>query len=217
MIRIVIADDHHLVRQSIVSLFERMDDIEIVGEAADGHETLSLIQKKRPDIVIMDISMPLMNGIEATHKIQSLYVDTRVIILSMHSDEDVVLQALKNGAKGYLLKSSVVEELIIAIRSVSRGEMYLSPSIAQSVLSDFLRSDSTEKQMTVLDRLSSREREILQLIIEGNTNKAIALTLNISIKTVEKHRASIMRKLDVHSLPELILFALKHRVVFLVE
>ena len=217
MIRIVIADDHHLVRQSIVSLFERMDDIEIVGEAADGHETLSLIQKKRPDIVIMDISMPLMNGIEATRQVQSLDVDTQVIILSMHSDEDVVLQALKNGAKGYLLKSSVVEELIIAIRSVSRGEMYLSPSIAQSVLSDFLQSDSSERPKTVLDRLSFREREILQLIVEGHTNKAVALTLNISIKTVEKHRASIMKKLDVHSLPELILLALKHRVVFLAE
>lgn len=217
MIRIVIADDHHLVRQSIVFLFEQMDDIEIVGEAADGYESLSLIQKKRPDIVIMDISMPLMNGIEATHKIQSLHVDTRVIILSMHSDEDVVLQALKNGAKGYLLKSSVVEELIIAIRSVNRGEMYLSPSITQSILSDFLHSDPADKPMTVLDRLSSREREILQLIIEGHTNNAVAIALNISIKTVEKHRASIMRKLDVHSFPELILFALKHRAVFLVE
>ena len=139
MIRIVIADDHQLVRQSIVSLIEKAGDMEVVGEAADGHETLNLVQRKRPDLAMLDIAMPLLNGIETTRRIQALSVDTRVVILSMLSDEDVVRQALRCGASGYLLKSSVVEELLIAIRSTCSGGIYLSPSIAQTVLPDSCR------------------------------------------------------------------------------
>ena len=217
MIRIVIADDHQLVRQSIVSLIEKAGDMEVVGEAADGHETLNLVQRKRPDVAMLDIAMPLLNGIETTRRIQELSVDTRVVILSMHSDEDVVRQALRCGASGYLLKRSVVEELLIAIRSANRGEIYLSPSIAQTVLSGFLQTESTNESSTVLEQLSSREREILQLIVEGHTNQAAAEVLNISAKTVEKHRAILMKKLEVHNLPDLILLALKHRLAFLDE
>ena len=217
MIRIVVADDHQLVRQSIVSLIEKTEDMEVVGEAADGHETLDLVQRKRPDVVMLDIAMPLLNGIETTRRIQALSVDTRVVILSMLSDEDVVRQALRCGARGYLLKRSVVEELLIAIRSANTGEIYLSPSIAQTVLSGFLQTESANESSAVLDQLSSREREILQLIVEGHTNQAAAEVLGISAKTVEKHRAILMKKLEVHNLPDLILVALKHRLAFLDE
>lgn len=217
MIRIVVADDHQLVRQSIVSLIEKAEDMEVVGEAADGHETLDLVQRKRPDVAMLDIAMPLLNGIETTRRIQTLSVDTRVVILSMHSEEDVVRQALRCGASGYLLKKSVVEELLIAIRSANKGEIYLSPSIAQTVLSGFLQTESANESSTVLEQLSSREREILQLIVEGHTNQAAAEVLSISAKTVEKHRAILMKKLEVHNLPDLILLALKHRLAFLDE
>ncbi len=217
MIRIVVADDHQLVRQSVVSLIEKAEDMEVVGEAADGHETLDLVQRKRPDVAMLDIAMPLLNGIETTRRIQTLSVDTRVVILSMHSEEDVVRQALRCGASGYLLKKSVVEELLIAIRSASKGEIYLSPSIAQTVLSGFLQTESANESSTVLEQLSSREREILQLIVEGHTNQAAAEVLGISEKTVEKHRAILMKKLEVHNLPDLILVALKHRLAFLDE
>ena len=217
MIRIVVADDHQLVRQSIVSLIEKAEDMEVVGEAADGHETLNLVQRKRPDVAMLDIAMPLLNGIETTRRIQTLSVDTRVVILSMLSDEDVVREALRCGARGYLLKRSVVEELLIAIRAANKGEIYLSPSIAQTVLSGFLQTESTNESSTVLEQLSSREREILQLIAEGHTNQAAAEVLSISEKTVEKHRAILMKKLEVHNLPDLILVALKHRLAFLDE
>ena len=217
MIRIVVADDHQLVRQSIVSLIEKAEDMEVVGEAADSHETLNLVQRKRPDVAMLDIAMPLLNGIETTRRIQTLSVDTRVVILSMHSDKDVVHQALRCGASGYLLKKSGVEELLIAIRSANKGEIYLSPSIAQTVLSGFLQTESTNESSTVLEQLSFREREILQLIVEGHTNQAAAQVLGISAKTVEKHRAIMMKKLEVHNLPDLILVALKHRLAFLDE
>ena len=215
MIRIVIADDHNLVRQSIASLIEKAEDMEVVGEAATGHDTVRMVQQKRPDVVLLDIAMPLMNGIEVTRRLQSLAVDANVIILSMHSDESVVRQALKHGATGYLLKSSDIEELLIAIRSASKGESYLSPPIARIVLTEYLQIGSTEEPLNILDRLSSRESEILQLVIEGQTNREVAKVLNLSVKTVEKHRSTLMKKLNVCSLPELIKIATKHRLVFL--
>lgn len=214
MIRIVIADDHHLIRQGIVSLLDQVEDIEVVGEAADGYETLKLIQRKKPDIVMVDIAMPLLNGIETTRRIQEMDIDTRVIILSMYSEEGVVRQALISGAKGYLLKSSVFEELPIAIRSASKGEIYLSPSIAQTVLSEYLTSEPATEAMSLRVRLVSREREILQLVVEGHTNQDMAYILSVSAKTVERHRASLMKKLEVRNLPDLIRIALKHRLVF---
>ena len=214
MIRIVVADDHHLVRQSILALLEQAEDIEVVGEASNGHEALTLTQQKLPDVVLVDIAMPRLNGLETTYKIHALGVDTRVIILSMYSDESVVRQALRNGARGYLLKSSDVDELLLAIRSVAVGEIFLSPMIARSVMAHDLRAGSATGSSTVVDRLSSREREIMQLIVEGNTNRSVAEILGISIKTVEKHRASLMRKLGVRDIPDLIQVALKHHLVF---
>lgn len=217
MIKVVIADDHHLFRQSIRSLLETTDDIEVVGEASDGQETLKLIQRERPDVALVDIAMPLLNGIEATHRIQSLDVGTRVVILSMYSDEDMVRQALKNGAKGYLLKRSLVEELLLAIRSASIDEVYLSPTIAKGVLSGYLQNETDDRTLTPVDQLSSREREVLQLIAEGHTNQAAAHILNVSAKTVEKHRTNLTKKLEARSLPDLVRIALKHRLTFLDE
>lgn len=217
MIKVVIADDHNLFRQSIKSLLETTDDIEVVGEASDGQETLKLIQRKRPDVALLDIAMPLLNGIEATHRIQSLDVGTRVVILSMYSDEDMVRQALKNGAKGYLLKRSLVEELLIAIRSASIDEVYLSPSVAQAVLSGYLQNETDDRTLSPVDRLSSREREVLQLIAEGHTSQAAAHILNVSAKTVETHRTNLTKKLKARSLPDLVRIALKHRLTFLDE
>lgn len=217
MIQIVISDDHHLVRQCIVSLLDQVEDIEVVGEAADGHETLKLTRRKKPDIVVVDIAMPLLNGIETVRRIREMTADTCVIILSMYSDEDLVRQAFRNGAKGYLLKSSFAEELLIAIRSASKGEIYLSPSIAQPVLSEYLHSELTTEAMIIRERLSPCEREILQLVVEGHTNRDVAQILSVSVKTVERHRASLMKKLEVRSLPDLIRIALKYRLVFLDE
>ncbi|MCY3711862.1 MAG: response regulator transcription factor [Gemmatimonadetes bacterium] len=217
MISIIVADDHHLVRKSIVSLIEKWEGMEVVGEAADGHGALKLVRQKRPDLAIVDIAMPMMNGIETTRQIQSLSVGTKVVILSMHTDKRVVRQSLRCGAKGYLLKKSFAEELMIAIRSVGQGGTYLSPSIAKTVVSDYLRTDLADEASTVIDQLSSREREIVQLIVEGFTNKAVAQVLNISSRTVEKHRAALMKKLNVTSLPELILKATEYRIAFLVD
>ena len=217
MIRIVIADDHHLIRQSIVSLLDQVEYIEVVGEAADGHDTLKLTRRKRPDIVMVDIAMPLLNGIETTRQIREMDIGTRVIVLSMYSEEDVVREAFKSGAMGYLLKSSVVEELLIAIRSASKGETYLSPAIAQTMLSVYLKSEPATESMIIRKRLSSREREILQLVVEGHTNRDVAQILSVSAKTIERHRASLMKKLEVHNMPDLIRIALKHRLVFLDE
>ena len=217
MISVVVADDHHLVRQSIVSLLEQADDVEVVGEASNGHEALSLIQTENPDVALVDIAMPQLNGLETAYRIQALGVDTCVIMLSMYSDDTVVHRALENGARGYLLKSSGVDELLLAIRSVCKGETFLAPGITRFVLTGDRRSDLTSESSTELDGLTSREREIMQLIVEGNTNRSVAELLGISIKTVEKHRASLMRKLGVQGIPDLIQVALKHHLVFLVE
>lgn len=215
MIRTVVVDDHHLVRQSVVSLLEKNDEIEVVGQASNGYEALKLIKRKRPDIALLDIAMPHLNGLEATRRIMKLDCNTRVIILSIHTDESVVRQAVLNGASGYLLKSSVFEELLIAIRSARNGETYLSPPIAQKVLSKYLEMHTAIETESVRDRLSSRELEILQLIVENHTNSTIAKILNLSIKTVEKHRASLMKKLEVRTLPDLILVAIKNKLVFI--
>ncbi|MXZ74856.1 MAG: response regulator transcription factor [Gemmatimonadetes bacterium] len=217
MIKVVIADDHHLFRESIKSLLETTDDIEVVGEASDGQETLKLIQRKRPAVALVDIAMPLLNGIETTYRIQSLDVETRVVILSMYSDEDMVRQALKNGAKGYLLKRSLVEELLLAIRSANIDEVYLSPAVARSVLTGYLQNETGDRTLSPVDRLSSREREVLQLIAEGHTNQATAHLLNISAKTVETHRTNLTKKLEARNLPDLVRIALKYRLTFLDE
>ncbi len=217
MIKVILADDHHLVRQGIRSLLEKAGDIEVVAEAENGQEAIELTEKHQPDILVTDIGMPRLNGVQAAEQIQRLDLPTQVIILSMHSDETIVRQALRNGAAGYLLKDSVAEELLLAIRAAGRGEVYLSPTISKLVMNDFINSPGDVEILDNFDRLSPREREVMQLVAEGYTNKAIATTLHIAPKTVEKHRANLMNKLDVQDLAGLIRIAIKHGLIFLDE
>jgi DNA-binding NarL/FixJ family response regulator len=216
MIRVVVADDHHLVRQGIRALLERAGDIQVVGEAADGQEAVELVARLTPDVLVMDIAMPRLNGTEATARVRTLDVGTQVVILSMHSDPTLMRETLRNGAQGYLLKISVTEELLLAVRAASRGEIYLSPAISHFVVGDFLmRQSDTEK--TGFTALTPREREVLQLIAEGHTNSSLAQQLQISVKTVEKHRANLTAKLDVNDIAGLTRIAIQHGLIFIDE
>jgi len=216
MIRVILADDHHLVRHGIRALLEKADDIEVIGEAENGQEALDLVASLAPDVLVVDIAMPRLNGIQAAEQIRAQGMATRVVILSMHSDETLVRQALRCGASGYLLKRSVAEELPLAVRAAKRGEIYLSPAVG-SIVADMLISQGKAEEASTFDRLSAREREVLQLIAEGHTNKEIAQVLHISTKTVEKHRASVMSKLGVNDLAGLVRAAIKHGVIFVDE
>jgi len=213
MIRVVIADDHNLVRQGIRAILEKADDLEVVGEAEDGIEAVQLAQSTLPDIVVMDISMPRLNGTQATQRIQALRLPTRVVILSMYSEKSLVRQALRLGAQAYVLKRAVADELLLAIRAAKNGDTYLSPPIAGSILREFLASASPAEDASAYDRLSPREKEVLQLIGEGHKNQEIAQALVVSVKTVEKHRASLMSKLDIHDIASLVRVALKEGLI----
>jgi len=217
MIHVILADDHHLVRQGIRSLLEKTGDIEILAEAENGQEAVKLTERLAPDVLVMDIAMPRLNGIQAAEQIRSLGLATQVVILSMYSDETLVRQALRAGVRGYLLKRSVVEELLLAIRAAIRGEIYLSPAISHMIMTEFLAGQSTIAAASPFDQLSTREREALKLVAEGATNKVIAEAMHISIKTVEKHRTNLMTKLNVHDLAGLIRIAIKHGLISLDE
>lgn len=213
MINIVIADDHPLVRQGIRSLFEKASDIQIVGEAADGQEAVEMVQRLLPDVVVMDVVMPRLNGTQALEKIRALGLPTQVVILSMYSDETLIYQVLRRGARGYVLKNSVSEELLMAVRAAARNEIFLTPAVSGVILPDLLVNRQVPKEQAAFEALSPREREVLQLIAEGNTNSKIAEKLFISEKTVEKHRASLMSKLDVHEIVGLFRIAVKHHLI----
>jgi DNA-binding NarL/FixJ family response regulator len=215
MIRVVLADDHHLVRQALRALLEKAGDIEVVGEAADGAEALDLVQRLLPDVLVLDIAMPHLNGLEAVGRLRSLEVKTRALILSMYADDILVRQALRNGAKGYLLKRAVTEELLLAVRAVSRGDTFLCPEVAGPVLNGLVDAPLPIRDLGPLDQLTSREREVLQLVAEGHTNRAIATHLHLSEKTVEKHRGHLMAKLSVHDTAALVRLAIRHGLVAL--
>ncbi|MGD2079524.1 MAG: response regulator transcription factor [Nitrospirota bacterium] len=206
--RVLLADDHKMVRDGLRTLLEKQPDMEIVGEASDGRDTLKLIDVLSPDIVIMDIAMPNLNGIDATHQIRQDHPGVKVIALSMHSDKRFVGKMLKAGAWGYLLKDSAFEDLVVAIRAVMQNKRYLSPDIAGIVVEDFV-SPSRQMDSSAYSLLSGREREVLQLMAEGKTTRQIAEKLNVSIKTVETHRMKIMDKLDIRSLAELTKYAIR--------
>jgi DNA-binding NarL/FixJ family response regulator len=172
MIRVIVADDHHLVRQGIRMLLEKAGDIEVVGEAEDGQEAVEMAERLTPDVLVMDISMPRLNGTQATERIHSRGLATQVVILSMHADETIVRQALRYGAKGYVLKRAVAEELLLAVRAANLGDTYLSPPIAGSILSEFLAASNGSDEPDVMERLIPRERQVLQLLAEGGGNRA---------------------------------------------
>ena len=209
--RIVIADDHSLVRVGVRTLLEQLHGVEVVGEASDGREALEAIKKHRPDIALLDIGMAGMNGLETTARVTKDYPNVRVIILSMHATEEYVWQALRAGAKGYLLKDSGLSELELAIKAVSNGEMFLTPAVSKKVVLDYMQRMDTET--TPVERLTRRQREVLQLIAEGNTVKEIAYQLNLSVKTVETHRSQLMGRLDIHDVPGLVRYAMRMGII----
>ncbi len=198
MIRVAIAEDHHLVRDGIRALLERASDIEVVGEAIDGLEAVALVEKEQPDVVVMDLTMPGLNGIEATVRIGSSNGRTEVVILSMHADPALIRKAMQAGAKAYVLKGSVTEELLLAVRTAHQGATYLSVAASESFLD--MAAEGTDRENP---GLTPRELEILRLIGDGFTNRAIGRKLSVSVKTVERHRTSLMGKLDAHSIVEL--------------
>jgi DNA-binding NarL/FixJ family response regulator len=210
-IRIVLADDHALVRAGIRALAQNIAGVEVVAEAVDGRQALASIKTHQPDIVLMDISMAGLNGLEAAARVAKDFPNTRVIILSAHSNEEYVCQALRAGAAGYLLKDAGTSELDLAIKSVARGETYLSPAVSKHVIADYLRRTGGETGS--LEILTPRQREILQLIAEGQTTKQIAHTLHISVKTVETHRMQLMERLDIHDVAGLVRYAIRMGLV----
>ena len=207
-IRILLADDHAVVRQGFKMILAAQSDMEIVGEAANGREAVELAQQLSPDVVVMDVSMPELNGIEATRRLASSVPHARVVALSMHKDSVYVREILRAGARGYLLKDSGAADLVAAIRAVASGESYLSPAVSNAVLDDYRRIATNP-----IDLLTSREREVLQLLAEGKTNKEIAGVLNLSVYTVDAHRGRIMEKLNLHSIGELVRFAVRNGLI----
>ncbi|GBE34547.1 oxygen regulatory protein NreC [bacterium BMS3Bbin06] len=204
----VLVDDHAIFREGLRCLIEKQPDIEVVGEAADGRKAIHVAKELRPDLVIMDVKMPVMNGIEATRQIVDKFSGVKVLALSMYSDTRFVLEMLRAGASGYLLKDSTFEELNRAIRTVVSNKIYLSPGIACIVVETLLSQQSSSDSL-VFSLLTDREREVLQLLSEGNSTKQIALHLYVSVKTVESHRKNIMNKLDIHTVAELTKYAIR--------
>jgi two-component system, NarL family, response regulator NreC len=212
-IRILLADDHTVVRDGLRALLEKQPDMTVVGEAADGRDSVRLAEEQSPDVVVMDIAMPNMNGIEATRRILAANPRTNVVMLSMHQDESYVLRSLKAGAKGYLLKDSLRSDVIEAIRTVSQGRSFMTRKVSRILQEDYIREMERRGLEDSYDLLTDREREILQLVAEGKTNKDVATLLNISLTTVETHRTHILQKLGLHSVPELILYAVRKGII----
>ena len=205
--RVLLADDHVLVRAGIRSLLEKMSGIEVVAEAGDGYEALELTKKHFPNVVLMDIAIPGLNGLEALARATKEFPAVKVIILSMHANEEYVLRALRSGVCGYLLKDAAVTELELALRAVTRGETYLSPRISKRVIGSYLERLGNERPLR--EELTPRQREIVQLIAEGKSTKEIAFLLKVSVKTVEAHRAQLMARLDIHDVAGLVRYAMR--------
>lgn len=210
-IRVLLADDHTLVRAGIRSLLKGLENVEVVGEAGDGQEAVRLAESLRPDVVLLDVGMPGLNGLDVAARLVTHDASIRVLILSMHTSEEYVLRALRAGCAGYLLKGSAVAELEIAVRAVARGETYLSPAVSKHVMDDYVRR--TGGATDPIDALTPRQREVLQLVAEGNTSKDIADRLGLSFKTVEAHRAQIMERLGLHDVAGLVRFAMRMGLV----
>jgi DNA-binding NarL/FixJ family response regulator len=212
-VRILLADDHTIVRQGLRKVLEERPEWEVVAEAGDGREAVRLAEQHRPDIAIVDVAMPLLNGVEVTRQIAKRVPNTRVLVLSMHADEAYVIQILQAGATGYLLKDSADVDLLKAVEEAVSGRSFFSPAIARVMLDDYRRQLTDKGVSDRYEILSDREREIFQLIAEAKTNKEIAALLNVSPSTVETHRAHIMEKLDLHSAAEIVLYAVRRGVI----
>ena len=212
-IRILLADDHTVVRDGLRALLEKQPDMTVVAEASDGRDSIRLAEEQSPDVVVMDIGMPSLNGIEATRRILAANPRTAVVMLSMHQDESYVLRSLKAGAKGYLLKDSLRGDVIDAIRAVAQGRSFLTRKVRCMLQEDYVRQMESRGLDDSYDLLTDREREVLHMVAEGKSNKEVAGLLNISPTTVETHRAHILQKLGIHSVPELILYAVRKGIV----
>jgi DNA-binding NarL/FixJ family response regulator len=212
-IRIVLADDHTIVRNGLRVLLERQADFLVVGEASNGREALDVVDREKPEIAILDISMPILNGIEAARRITAEYPKTGVLILSMHSDEGYILKALKAGTRGYLLKDSAEADLIQAVRAVCAGKAFFSPAVSKVLADDYLRQIRQQGTEDPYDLLTARERELLQLVAELRSTKEIADLLGLSPHTVDRHRGNLMQKLNIHSIPEIILYAVRKGLI----
>jgi two-component system response regulator NreC len=213
VIRVLLADDHTLIRAGLRMVVAAQPDFTAVGEAGDGREAVAMAQNLKPDVVVMDIGMPNLNGIEAARQIRAALPDTQVVMLSMHSDEAYILRALKAGAKAYLLKDSAEADLARAIRAAAAGKSFFSPAVGKVLLEDYMRAIERSGVEDSYDILSAREREILQLVAEGHSSKEIADLLHLSVYTVETHRARVMQKLNLRGIPELILYAVRKGIV----
>jgi DNA-binding NarL/FixJ family response regulator len=211
--RIVIAEDHTILRQGLKALLKSNDSLEVVGEAEDGLEAIRCVEKKNPDLLLLDLNMPRMDGISVIKEVKKRHPETKIIVLTMHMQEEYILEAFRSGAQGYCLKASSHDELNMAINSVLSGKFYVSPEISEKVLEGFLEGQKNIKKKSSWDILTQREKEVLKLVGEGYQNKEIADYLFISVKTVEKHRANIMEKLDLHSASALTSYAIEKGLV----
>jgi len=212
-VKLLVADDHKIFRQGIKKLLEEEPDLQVVGEAADGREAIKKATELKPDVILMDIAMANLNGLQATKQIKKILPDTKVIMVTMHKNEEYVLQSFQAGASGYILKEGAVEELVSAIRTIHQDKSFLSPAISKTLIDAYLRKMETGKTETPFDLLTDREREVLQLIAEGYTNREVAKSLFISVKTVEAHRAHIMQKLNIHEIAKLVKYAIQKGLV----
>ena len=212
-IRVLLADDHGVVRKGLRFLIEQEEDIAVVGEAQDGREAVRMAKELQPDIIVMDIAMPQLNGIDATGQAIKASPHSGVLILSMHDDESYILRALEAGARGYILKDNAEDHLVQAIRIVAQGKPFFSPVIAQTLLEDYMRNLQQKGQQDSYSLLTDREKEVLQLLAEGRSNKDVAQLLDLSVYTVETHRTRIMQKLNLHNTAELVLYAVRKKII----
>src|SRR6266851_5707871 len=216
--RILVVDDHEVVRRGLCALLRNQPEWEVCGEAADGREAVARVLSWKPDVVIMDIGMPNLNGLEATRQILKTNPQVKVLILTLHDSDQVVQEVLNAGARGFLLKTDAAGELVAAVEALRRGRVYFTPKVAAMVLQGYLkREDGTAPEPPARNRLTPREREIVQLLAEGKSSKEVAAVLGLSAKTAETHRSNIMRKLDLHSVSELVLYAVRNNIVQVVQ
>jgi DNA-binding NarL/FixJ family response regulator len=211
--RILVADDHEIVRRGLVALFDREPGWEVCGEASDGRQTVEKAQELKPDVVVLDIGMPSLNGLETTRLLKKILPQTKVLILTLHESEQLIREVLDAGAMGFLLKSDAARDLVTAVDSLRQNRAYFTTSVASMVLSGYLNKNGAHASAAELERLTSRERQVVQLLAEGKSSKEVAVALNLSVKTAETHRSNIMRKLGLHSVSEVVLYAVRNNIV----